>query len=188
MSAQRAKDGPALKKSIAIDAIAGLHLEEANAALANHWLSLWQGDALPPRCAFHPAKLKPYLSNLILFNVVPDESVTVRLAGTGYRHILGQELTGMDWLAAAPQNHRATRLAIFSAVARGAVIAAHRRIAMTTGDDYLSEEILLPFAREASGLYPVMVHVNFKPEQFLKIKSLTQVTGDPLDWTLVELG
>ncbi len=175
-------------KRAAEDAVAQLELEASNAGLAAHWLSLWPGDGLPPRAALRPAALKPYLSSILLFDVVPDESVTVRLAGTGYRHILGAELTGQDWLAAAPQSHRATRLTLFSTIARGAIGSAHRRIAMTMGDDYRSEEILLPFAREASGAHPVLVHVNFKPQQFLQIRSMTQVTGDPLDWTMLPLG
>lgn len=175
-------------KRAAEDAVAQLELESSNAGLASHWLSLWQGDDLPARAAFHPAKLKPYLASILLFDVVPDQSVRVRLAGTGYRHILGAELTGQDWIAAAPESHRAIRLGLFSAVARGAIIMAHRRIAMTTGADYLSEEILLPFAREASGAHPVLVHVNFKPQQFLQIRSIPQVTGDPLDWKMLPLG
>jgi hypothetical protein len=175
-------------KRAADDAVAQLELESSNAALASHWLSLWRGDELPRRAAFRPAALKPYLSSILLFDVVPDASVTVRLAGTGYRHILGAELTGQDWIAAAPQDHRAMRLGLFSTVARGAIVMAHRRIAMTVGDDYRSEEILLPFAREASGAHPVLVHVNFKPQQFLQIRSIKQVTGDPLDWKMLPLG
>lgn len=178
---------PALSKSVAEAAIAGLDLETSNAALAAHWLALWQGDALPARAAFNPSRLKPFLSSLMLFDVVPDVGITVRLAGTGYRHILGAELTGKDWIAEAPESHRAMRLKLFSQIARGAVLAAHRRIAMTVGEDYRSEEILLPFAREASGAHPVLAHVNFKPEQFLKIKSMAQVTGDPLDWKMLPL-
>jgi hypothetical protein len=58
---------------------------------------------------------------------------------------------------------------------------------MTVGDDYVSEEILLPFAPEPGGCSPVLVHVNFKPEHFLKIKSMAQVTGDPIDYKLVPL-
>jgi hypothetical protein len=178
----------ALTKHAAEDAVAQLELEASNAELAGHWLSLWQGDDLPQRAAFRPAALKPYLPSILLFDVVPDESVTVRLAGTGYRYILGAELTGRDWIAAAPQSHRAMRLGLFSTVARGSVVMAHRRIAMTTGEDYLSEEILLPFAREANGAHPVLVHVNFRPRQFLEIRSLKQVTGDPLDWKMLPLG
>jgi hypothetical protein len=175
-------------KRAAEDAVAQLDLEASNAALASHWLSLWPGDGLPPRAAFRPAALKPYLPSILLFDVVPDESVTVRLAGTGYRYILGAELTGQDWIAAAPPSHRAMRRGLFSTVARGAIVMAHRRIAMTTGEDFVSEEILLPFAREASGAHPVLVHVNFRPRQFLEIRSIAQVTGDPLDWKMLPLG
>ena len=178
---------PAFKKTTAQDAIAQFGLEESNRALAEYWLSLWHGDALPPRANLNPAKLKPFLANIIMFNVVPDRSVTVRLAGTGFRHFLNSELTGGDWIASAPKSHRTARLKLFSAIARGAILVAHRLVAMTVGDDYVSEEILLPFAPEPSGSSPLLVHVNFKPEHFLKIKSMAQVTGDPLDFKLVQL-
>ena len=174
-------------KATAQAVVAQLDLEETNRALADHWLSLWDADALPARAKFNPALMKPFLTNMLMFSVVPGESVTVRLAGTGYRQILGAELTGQDWIALAPESHRAMRLKLFSTVAAGAVLVAHRLIAMTVGDDYVSEEILLPFAPEAAGSVPVMAHVNFKPEQFIKIKSFAQVTGDPLDYNLVPL-
>jgi hypothetical protein len=178
---------PSFSKAAVKGIIAQLDLEKSNRALADHWLSLWDGDSLPPRANFNPAKMKAFLSNLIMFNVVPDVSVVVRLAGTGFRHFLGAELTGKDWIASSPETHRATRLKLFSAIARGAILIAHRSIAMTVGDDYRSEEILLPFAPEPSGTVPIIVHINFKPEQFMKIKSIDQVAGDPLDYKLVPL-
>lgn len=174
-------------KRAAVETIAALNLEADNRELAEHWLSLWPGDALPPRAAFHPAHMKPYLPNILLFNVVPDASVTVRLAGTRYNHILGTELTGKDWLAAAPEHYRAVRLNLFNAIARGAVAMDHRLLAMSVGDDIVVEEILLPFAAEANGVCPVLVHVNLKATQYLKIKSIKQVLSDPLDFKLMPL-
>ncbi len=176
-----------LDRLAAAKIVAALDLETENRALAEHWLSLWQGDALPQRSAFHPAQLKRYLPNILMFNVVPDTSVTVRLAGTRYNHILGAELTGKDWIAAAPEHHRPVRLNLFSTIARGAVMIDHRRVAMSVGDDILVEEILLPFAAEASGVYPVLVHVNLKATQYLKVKSIKQALGDPVDFKLVPL-
>ncbi len=174
-------------KSAAERIVSQLDLEASNRELAQYWLSLWRGGELPSRSAFNPVKMRAFLTNILMFNVIPDVSITVRLAGTGYRHILGRELTGEDWIAAAPEAHKAVRLHLFSALARGAVLVAHRHIEMTVGEDYISEEILLPFARESSGAYPVLVHVNWKPNQFLKIKSVREVIGDPLDYKLVPL-
>ncbi|HEY7978480.1 MAG TPA: PAS domain-containing protein [Rhizomicrobium sp.] len=164
--------------------IAGLHLEESNRVFAAHWLSLWEGDALPPAARFSPAKLKAYLPGLLKFDVVPDVRVTVRLAGTGYSNLLPKDPTGADWIAAAPEDHRATRLRTFSAIARGAVLVAHRRVAMLDGEDIVSEEILLPFAPDANGAVAVLGRVNFTPGQFRRVRSVAQVTGDPLDHTL----
>ena len=175
------------RKPVVEDIVARLDLEAPNRAFAVYWLSLWDGDALPPRARFSPAKMKPFLPNMLIFDVVPDERVTVRLAGTGYRHVLNNDPTGKDWIEAAPESHRATRLMIFSTVARGAILVAHRRIAMLGGGEHVSEEILLPFAEDQGGRVPVLAHVNFRPDQFTQIKSIAQVTGDPLDYKLVPL-
>lgn len=177
----------AFDKRAAAETIEALALDPSNRAIAGRWLSLWPGDALPPRSAFHPAMLTPYLPNILMFNVVPQVSVTVRLAGTRYNHILGTELTGRDWIAAAPEHHRAVRLGLFSAIARGAVVMDHRRLAMSVGDAIVVEEILLPFAAEAGGVHPVLVHVNLKADQYLKISSVKEALSDPLDYKLVEL-
>ena len=168
--------------------LAELNLEASNRALADNWLSLWDGDALPPRSKFNPARLKNYLPGILLFDVVPDRSVTVRLAGTGYRYVLRKDPTGADWIAAAPESHRATRLSAFSAIARGAVLVAHRRVAMLHDDDFISEEIILPFAPEPNGVVTLLCRVNFSEIHFRRIKSIPQVTGDPLDVKLLPFG
>jgi hypothetical protein len=178
---------PSFHRAVVEDIVARLGLEAANRAFVDYWLSLWDGDALPSRARFSPAKMKPFLPSILIFDVVPDERVTVRLAGTGYRYVLKTDPTGTDWIDAAPESHRATRLRIFSAIARGAILVAHRRIATLGGGEHVSEEVLLPFAEEESGHVPVLAHVNFRPDQFNQIKSVAQVTGDPLDFKLVPL-
>jgi hypothetical protein len=176
-------DKPAVERILA-----ELNLESSNRAIADHWLSLWEGDALPLRGKFNPAKLKSCLPGILLFDVVPDRSVTVRLAGTGFRFVLRKDPTGADWIAAAPENHRAARLSAFSTIARGAVLVAHRRVAMLHGDDFISEEIILPFAPEANGVTTLLCRVNFSETHFRRIKSIPQVTGDPLDVKIVPFG
>jgi len=176
---------PAFSKVAVEEIIDGLKLEESNRVFAAHWLSLWEDDALPPGARFSPAKLKAFLPGLLKFDVVPDARVTVRLAGTGYSTLLQKDPTGSDWIAAAPEDHRATRLKIFSTIARGAVLVAHRRVAMLDGQDIVTEEVLLPFAPDANGATAVLGRVNFTHDHFRRVRSLAQVTGDPLDHTLV---
>jgi len=168
-------------------AIDQLRLEDSNLALARHWLSLWDGDTLPPRTSFNPVRLKPFLAGLLLFDVVPDTSVSVRLAGTGYRYVLDRDPTGSDWIQAAPPEHRETRLKVFSAVARGGILVAHRRVSMLNSDDFISEEILLPFAPGEDGTVRILARVNFAEDQFAKVKSIKQVQGDPIDYVLMPL-
>ena len=58
---------------------------------------------------------------------------------------------------------------------------------MSAGDVIVVVEILLPFAAEPSGVHPVLVHVNLKATQYLKIKSVKQVLSDPLDFKVMPL-
>ncbi len=162
-------------------------MEPDNRVLADHWLSLWTGDALPPRAKLDPRQIKPFLPNLLLFEVVPDKSVVIRLAGTRYRRALNTELTGQDWIALAPEHYRAERLRIISAIARGAIGVGHRRVPLTHGADYVCEEILLPFAPECGDTHPVLVHVNWKAEEFVQIRSTQKALGDPLDFRICAL-
>ncbi len=174
-------------KQAAERAIGALHLTHSNGEVAARWLGLWRGDALPVRESFRPANFKTFLPTVVLFNVVPGESVTVRLAGTRYAHMLGREMTGEDWVAAAPPQYRATRLGLYSQVARGAILFGHRRLATTDGADYLCEEIVLPFAPDAQGVTPVLAHANLPVDRYLKIKSVTQAMGEPVDYAVVAL-
>ena len=174
-----------MNKSIAEAAIAKLGLKLANQSLANYWLSLWQGDALPARAQFRPGKLKALLPYLIMFDIVPDESATVRLAGTGFRRILGEDITGRDWLAMTTARHRPVRLRNLSAVARGAALGAHRRVTKTAGEDRFNEEIVLPFAREESGRYTVMAHVDWMLDRLTLVTGVTGIENDSLDFKLL---
>lgn len=167
--------------------LARVDLELANRALARHWLGWWKDGALPARTRLEPAKLKSFLPNLILFDVVPDRSVTVRLAGTLFRRALGTEITGKDWVAVAPAHYRAERLRIISQIARGAVGIGHRRIAMRGAEAYVCEEILLPFAAEACGTSPVLVHVDWHPQHLSVVESAEQALGDPIDFKVLPL-
>ena len=174
-------------KQAAEQAIDALRLARANGELAARWFALWQDDALPPRARFRPVNFKRFLPNIALFSVVPDRRVTVRLAGTRFAHVLGQDVTGMDWIAAAPEQYRPRRLAVLSQIARGAILIDNRRFATTDGEDYVSEEILLPFAPDANGVVPVLAHADLPVDRFVKVKSLIQVFGEPEDVRVVTL-
>lgn len=165
--------------------LAGLTLEDANRALAEYWLSLWPGDALPPRAALNPAKLKAFLPNIVLFNVVPDVSVQVRLSGTHVETIMGASLGGADWIALAGPERAAVRLAMFGVLARGAMLVDHRHAAMAVGEPAVLEEIILPFAPDPDGVSPVLAHVNLSAQQYLKIARVKNVLSEPLDHQVV---
>ncbi len=166
---------------------AGLEMREAHRALLDHWLSLWPGDALPSRALLSPAKLKYYLPSLLLFDTVPDRSVTIRLAGTRILRTLKTELTGPGWIALGPKSSRAERLRLFSRMARGAFGLGHRRIPLTFGQHYISEELILPFAEEPSGITPLLCHLDGDADPHVEIHPIDEALGVPLDFKLVPL-
>ena len=168
----------ALNKLAAARTIAELRLLGHNQAIAEHWLSLWQDDRLPARSAFGPDSLEMFQSNLLLFDVVPDARVVVRLAGTRFRTLLGRDLQGIDWVADAPECHRAVRLQNFSAVARGAIMVGRRRTTMRSGGANFNEEIVLPFAAEPGGVTPALAHVIWPFDATMTAESLVEI--DPV--------
>jgi hypothetical protein len=152
----------ATAKSDAEDAIERMNLGAANRLLAGYWLSLWDGDALPRRERFDPARVSSLMSSLLLFDVVPDNEVTVRMAGSDVERLSGRDFNGCDWVAAAPTRLRGMRVRNLTAVARGAVLSARRRMRMSIGSDRFNEELVLPFAANDDGLCPVVAYADWQ--------------------------
>jgi hypothetical protein len=176
-------------KAHAAHVIFSLNLAPTNQAIAEHWLSLWNGDRLPPRSALSPARIKPYLPSLLLFEVRPMQSVTVKLTGTLYARMLGTELTGADWIAIAPPDFRDERMKSFADIAEGGVYVAHRESEMEFGPKLKSQELLLPFAPDVEGAaHIVLCHLDW-PERDItnKVKITPGTHGKPFDITQVSL-
>lgn len=169
--------------------ISDLGLASSNRKVAEHWLSLWRGDVLPARVSFSPSALKPFLRNLILFDVVPDRSVIVRLAGTTFRFVLDMELTGEDWIAFAPPEYRAERLRIFSDIAGGAIGRGVRSIELKSGKTQSCEEIILPFGADGdSPALSVLCHVDWIQDGgFMGVASREQALGAALAFETILL-
>ena len=172
-----------------LEIASNLELAPSNRRLLRHWLSLWSGNALPDRATINPANLKPLLSNLMMFDVVPGTSVVVRLAGTMFNFVLGTELTGRDWIALAPADHRAERLRVFSDIAAGAIGRGVRTLTMNTGETRSCEEILLPFRGEKeSDVRTVLAHINLDVgRNEACILSREQAWGPPLAFETILL-
>jgi hypothetical protein len=111
----------ALVKTDALNLLSQIEFSPRCKQIADYWLSIWDGDLLPQRGRVQPVRIKSLLPGVILFDVVPNKSVKVRLAGTEFWSILKLQLTGGDWLAMTPLRDRAERLRIFSDVARGGI-------------------------------------------------------------------
>lgn len=169
--------------------LADLDLAPSNRQLADYWLSLCDEGRIPSRTMIKPSALRSLLPNLILFDVVPDQSVTVRLAGTTFGAVLGVDLTGRDWVAMAPENYRARRLSIFSDIATGAIGHGIRFVELDYPRDYSCEEFMLPFRAEAgTGTCAVVCHVDWNlKSDFMPFRSREQVMGAALAFETIPL-
>lgn len=129
--------------------------------IASYWLSLWDDNvSLPTRGAIAPSQIKPLLSGIIVFQVVPGRSAHVRMAGTDFCTLLKFEPTGMDWLAITPAADRTERLRVFSSVARGAIGRNRWRFLRPGADDAGCDKLLLPLKPEGGGI-PILGFVDW---------------------------
>lgn len=155
-------------RDAASQALGAAGFNDANYRLAHYWLSLWQGNALPKRAQFNPRRVPDLLSTICIFDVIPDEKVTCRLAGSGVRMALGVELTNRDWLAMVNESQRAIRLQRFSNLAYGSAARALRRAIDQDGREQIVEEVLLPFGDIcANGTRHVITHSDWRSSRML---------------------
>jgi hypothetical protein len=139
------------------------NLSPRSKRIANYWLSIWDGDNCPAREAVTPAPIKDLLPGLIFFQVIPGRSVTVRMAGTDFLTLLKFELTGSDWLAVTPQQDRAQRLEVFTAVAQGAIGFSRWTFPHYWLGETSCEKLLLPLSpRPGTEAIPVLGFVDWQ--------------------------
>lgn len=178
------------KRAVIENTILQAHLTPNCQAVADYWLSLWDGDALCLRENFQPTKLGPLLKNIVLFDVVPDASVHVRLAGSGINAMLGMELTGADWLALADDDRRAERLSMVSAIARGAIAYGTRTIELICEQQLTFPELMLPFASRTIGKpAQVLYFADWFPDNPATIVASRKASlrGVPVSYRVIEL-
>ncbi|GEM_PF-977535 len=135
--------------------------------VVRYWLSLWRGDALPRRADFSPRQIVDQLPNIAIFEIVPDQSIRCRLAGSHIVEGAGLDITGKDILALTPLAERPIRLSRFSTIARGAIGRGLRPGFRDSGEAQFAEEIMLPFGDvSASGARQVLVHIDWRQTAF----------------------
>jgi hypothetical protein len=163
-------------------------LTERNRKIVEHWLSLWPGDALPQRGDFRPRGVAPLLTGIALFDVVPNQSVTCRLAGTALRGALGVDITGKDWLALTKEAQRATRLARYTAIAEGNAAISLLEAPHVSGAIITAEQVLLPFESEPGGICTVLMHVDWRPSYSDNLPEAPESGALAREFRLVPLG
>lgn len=145
-------------------ALADLPLSSANRRLADYWLELWDGDLLPLRARFMPARVRELLPGIMIQEVEPGRRVGIRLCGTAISQAFGRDLTGADLIALSPDATRDDRLAYHSLIAEGAIGFAVRRGKTRHGLPAESEELHLPLRdrTECNGRL-VLFHSDWRP-------------------------
>ena len=155
---------PLFDRNAARSALGAVSFVPDNRRLADYWLSLWDGDALPLRRHFEPRRVPNLLSGICIFDVVPNKQVTCRLAGSAIRQALGYELKNTDWLAHLAPGDRPVRLSRFTELTLGTAAWSLRRARYIDGHDRIAEEILLPFGDVGlDDVRHVMTHSAWRP-------------------------
>ena len=73
-------------------------------------------DGIPYKADIHPYQMKPFLSSLILYEIVDPDHVKLRLVGTSVEPIFGERSTGTNVLDILPQESRKIVSWFFGAV------------------------------------------------------------------------
>ncbi len=144
--------------------LAGLALGPLNRELADLWLSLWDGDALPARCDINPSRMVRFLPGLAIMDLHVDDSVRFRIAGKSFRPAFGFDPSGRDMLALTPERERALRLARCKSIVSGVVGTGIRVARMEGLPEMIAQDIVLPLGGvNEDGSRSWMFHTAWRP-------------------------
>ncbi len=164
-------------------------LTSRNRILFDYWQSLRTGHALPNRADFDPARVRPVLSRLSLFDARAGERLTCRLAGSTIRQALGFELAGRDLDAYTPAALRRQRLDSYHRILSGMALRSTRTALLTSGRQMTWQELVLPFGdRQEDGSQQVLIMADFARFEYREgIASPRQSLGVPAQMDYVRL-
>jgi hypothetical protein len=165
-----------ITKDAAERAIEKLSLSDKNRAFAGYWLSLWQGNELPRPERFDLARLPTLTPGVMVFDVLPDRSITVRSAGIDICRAVGQRLNGIDWITHAAVRNRGLRIRNFTGVAEGSVLIGRRPFLLAGGSLRINEELALPLAADADGASTVIAYTDWKTDEPDWFKNITDIS------------
>ena len=174
---------------LAQEILEDLPLAPENRRLADYWLSLWQGDALPRRSQFSPSAVRDLLPGIMIHEVQPGLRVSIRLCGTAINQAFGRDLTGCDLIAISPDETRAVRLARHSEIAQGAIGFGLRRGLSRLGVEAVSEELHLPFGDiTPDGARMILFHSNWRArDPQPTTPEVPDVLGSPVETRILPL-
>jgi hypothetical protein len=164
-----------ITKAAAETALEKLDLGATNRAFAGYWLSLWQGNELPKFESFRSEPVRELASNLIVFDTVPGNRVTVRSAGRDISTTVRAELDGVDWVMFGPVRGRRLRMRNFEAIADGAIMLVRRRLTMVSGSPIFNQELILPFAPSLDGTHLSAAHVDWRIDDARRLNGIAEI-------------
>jgi hypothetical protein len=181
--------GPVFSHSAATRRIREAVFGKANRRLADYWLSLWRGDALPDWSAFRMSAVSELEPGISVFELHPENVLLCIVCGAAVARSIGMDITGKDWLALSAPDQRASRLNGFTAIARGQAGQAIRYAQHRSGEVHYVEELLLPFAAGSGGAIPVLSHIAWRPsDPFASEAEIRNSRMVPDEVVLVPLG
>lgn len=131
-------------------------------AVHDYWDGKRSGRSMPSRKDIDPLELRPYLSNLMLLDVVPDERRYVyRLVGTRETSLRGRDPTGHSVAECYFGESLAEALAFYDRVALTCEPALYRGVYRPDAKRRVHEEIIyLPLSNDGASVNMIMVYTH----------------------------
>ncbi|WP_299375987.1 PAS domain-containing protein [uncultured Kiloniella sp.] len=158
-------------------------------ALLDHWLSLPREGVLPLRSSFLPEKVPQILPSLIIYEMVAEDFIRFRLAGTAVRERMGFDPTGENYLNyVADERKEKASQSFFAVIDQPCGMRVISNHGMSTGRKMFLEVLMLPLKNDMSPNPIVLCQSNeIKPieeEQIpdnARVENITIVRRDFID-------
>lgn len=158
--------------------------------LISYWKSLVRKDGQKPlKKDFDPSKIKNYLPNIILAELVDPDFLKIRVTGTNIDALLKTNLTGSNLFDMSLQKYKELLYQIYKAIGEAPCgYFGERSIVLADGDIYPYTITVLPFEDDTNNNLCFLVWVYFEKKVFETKKKRGFTVRDKSVWEYIDLG
>lgn len=143
---------------------------------ARYWQGLPRACGVPLRQDFDPTSLPSILPSFVILEVVDDQTVRIRLAGTAEVERYGHEITGLNYLDFVPEGRKAKALGAFRHILDYPCgMLAKIYSTSNSGEPYINEALGFPVRSSPDQLNLIYFQSNNYPRS-----SYHDTRNDPL--------